>query len=284
MATVLELLTLTTDYFTKKEIESPRLNAELLLSHVLECRRLDLYLWYDKPIGESEVNAYREFVRQRGSQVPLQYITGETDFYGMRFKVNKSALIPRPDTEILVEKVIEFAKGMDAPKILDIGTGSGNIAISLAMQLPASFVTAIDISEEALTLAKENAAVYNLANHVQFLKMDITDANIALPEQYDIIVSNPPYVSLDEYALLKKEIVSYEPKGAVTDYGDGLKFYKIISKLAQNSLVPCGVLFFEMGYSQALDINAILQANDFSEIEIFKDYQGIERVIRGKKP
>ena len=283
MATVLELLTLTTDYFTKKEIESPRLNAELLLSHVLDCRRLDLYLWYDKPIGEPEVSTYREAVRQRGAQVPLQYITGETDFYGMRFKVNKHALIPRPDTEILVEKVIEFAKGIESPKILDIGTGTGNIAISLAMQITGSSVTAIDISEEAINLAKENAAVYNPVNPVQFVRMDIIEENLKLPEEYNIIVSNPPYVSLDEYALLKKEIISHEPKNAVTDFGDGLKFYRIITGLAQTHLLPGGLLLFEMGYSQAHDINAILHEHNFSDIEIFKDYQGIDRVIKGKK-
>lgn len=283
MATVLELLTLTTDYFAKKEIESPRLNAELLLSHVLECKRLDLYLWYDKPVGDKEVVAYREAVRQRGLRVPLQYITGTTEFYGMKFKVNTHTLIPRPETELLVEHVLSFAKNMNVSSILDIGTGSGNIAIALARELPEARVTAVDVSDDAILMAKENAETYAVENPVAFLQLDIAADAVQLPGTYSIIVSNPPYVSFDEYQRLQKEVVEYEPKHAVTDFGDGLKFYRIISKLAAASLNPGGLLFFEMGYGQAADIQALLSNDGFTGIEVFKDYQGIERVIKGEK-
>jgi release factor glutamine methyltransferase len=283
MATVLELLTLTTDYFAKKEIESPRLNAELLLSHVLECKRLDLYLWYDKPVGDKEVVAYREVVRQRGLRVPLQYITGTTEFYGMKFKVNTHTLIPRPETELLVEHVLSFAKNINASSILDIGTGSGNIAIALARELPETRVTAVDVSDDAILMAKENAETYAVENPVAFLQLDIAADAVQLPGMYNIIVSNPPYVSFDEYQKLQKEVVEYEPKNAVTDFGDGLKFYRIISKLAAASLNPGGLLFFEMGYGQAADIQVLLSDDGFTGIEIFKDYQGIERVIKGEK-
>jgi release factor glutamine methyltransferase len=283
MATVLELLTLTTDYFTKKEIESPRLNAELLLSHVLECKRLDLYLWYDKPVGEKEVTAYREVVRQRGLHVPLQYITGTTEFYGMKFKVNAHTLIPRPETELLVEHVLSFAKNMNTASILDIGTGSGNIAIALARELPEVRVTAIDVSDDAIHMAKENAEAYAVENPVLFVQLDVASDGAQLPAMYDVIVSNPPYVSFDEYRKLQKEVVEYEPKHAVTDFGDGLKFYRIISKLASSALNARGLLIFEMGFGQAADIQAILISDGFTDIEIFKDYQGIERVVKGKK-
>lgn len=283
MATVLELLTLTTDYFAKKEIESPRLNAELLLSHVLECKRLDLYLWYDKPVGDKEVTAYREAVRQRGLRVPLQYITGTTEFYGMKFKVNAHTLIPRPETELLVEHVLSIAKNMNVSSILDIGTGSGNIAIALARELPDARVTAVDVSDDAILMAKENAETYAVENPVAFLQLDIAADAVQLPGTYNIIVSNPPYVSFDEYQKLQKEVVEYEPKNAVTDFGDGLKFYRIISKLAAASLNSGGLIFFEMGYGQAADIQALLSNDGFTGIEIFKDYQGIERVIKGEK-
>jgi release factor glutamine methyltransferase len=283
MATVLELLTLTTDYFAKKEIESPRLNAELLLSHVLDCKRLDLYLWYDKPVGEKEVTAYREAVRRRGLRVPLQYITGSTEFYGMKFKVNEHTLIPRPETELLVEHVVTFAKSMNASSILDIGTGSGNIAVTLAKELIDTRVTAIDVSDDAILMAKENAETYAVENPIIFRQVDIAAESVQLSDMYDIIVSNPPYVSMDEYQKLQKEVVEYEPKQAVTDFGDGLKFYKIISRLAAASLNAGGLLFFEMGYGQAADIQTILAGDGFAEVEIFKDYQGIERVIKGRK-
>ncbi len=283
MATVLELLTLTTDYFVKKEIESPRLNAELLLSHVLECKRLDLYLCYDKPVGDKETSAYREAVRQRGLRVPLQYITGSTEFYGMKFKVNAHTLIPRPETELLVEHVLAFVKNQNVSSILDIGTGSGNIAIALAKELLETRVTAIDVSDEAILMAKENAETYAVENPVTFVQMDVSADNVQLPGMYDVIVSNPPYVSFDEYQKLQKEVVEYEPKHAVTDFGDGLKFYKIISKLASSSLHANGLLFFEMGYGQSTDIQAVMVRDGFADIEIFKDYQGIERVIKGRK-
>ncbi len=283
MPTVLELLQLTSDYFAKKGIDSPRLNAELLLSHVLGCKRLDLYLSFDKPVQESEVNRYRETVRKRGAFTPLQYIIGETDFYGITLKVNSQVLIPRPETELLVEKAITIARSNKVTSILDIGTGSGNIAIVLARELPETLITAIDISNDALNLAKENAERYQVLRNVQFLQCDILQENEVLQKKYSMIVSNPPYVSSDEYPALQKEITLYEPRIAVTDEADGYRFYRRIIQLSSSLLEPGGMVIFEMALGQAEEIHKLLQAGGFTNIECMKDYQGIERIISGRK-
>ncbi len=283
MHTVLELLQLTTGYFEKKQIESPRLNAELLLSHTLLCRRLDLYLMFDKPVKETELTAYREFVKQRGERVPLQYLVGDVEFYGLKFKTAKGALIPRPETELLVEKCLEAAVSFPDARILDIGCGSGNIVISLCANLENSSITAIDISEDALSLAVENAKAHILSERISFKKKDVLNEDCADLGQFDIIVSNPPYVKQADYAALQEEIVKYEPSIAVTDYADGFTFYRRIITLAEKLLNPRGILFFEMARDQTETIMELMRENNFTDIAVYKDLQSIERVIRGVK-
>ena len=283
MHTVLELIKLTTGYFEKKNIESARLNAELLLAHVLSCKRLDLYLMFDKPLQEAELALYRTLIKKRGERVPLQYLLGEVEFYGMPFNINPSALIPRPETELLVEKCLEKGKLIDDPLILDIGCGSGIIAICIAKHLPHAKLDALDISEDAIALSKENAEKNAVSEQINFFQTDIKNGDAKLQGSYDIIVSNPPYVSKEEYLTLQEEIVKYEPACAVTDSADGYTFYRLIAERSAQLLKSNGLLFFEMAMDQSTQISEIMASNNFTDLIIYKDYQDIDRVIQGRK-
>ncbi len=285
MLTVLESIKLSTEYLGKKGIESPRVNAELLLAEILNCKQLDLYLSFDKPLKENEILKYREWIVRRGKYEPLQYIIGRTEFYGLTFYVNSNVLIPRQETEILVETILQDCKEKERYNILDIGTGSGNIAVSLAKHLPNSVITAIDISDSALSLAQKNAEENCVKGIIQFKNIDITSPNCLkhLNSKFDIVVSNPPYVSLEEYQTLQKEIIDYEPAASVTDGEDGYKFYRIITRLVIELLSSSGKLYFELGKDQAEEVKLILSENGFKNIQTFKDYLNVERVIIGEK-
>jgi release factor glutamine methyltransferase len=282
MLTVLEAINLSTEFLGNKEIESPRINAELLLAHALNCRRIDLYLSYDRPLSEDEIKIYREFIRRRSKSEPLQYITGKVEFYGLQFKVNPSVLIPRQETEILIETIISTVSIEDKIKILDVGTGSGNISVSLAKHLPNSMITTIDNSESALETAKENANLLQVSGQIIFLNHDINSESI-LNERFDIVVSNPPYISKDEFPELKDELKVFEPKAALTDFADGLNYFRIISAKSKYLLGSNGKIFFEVGQGQADEVRKILTENNFSEISVVKDYLKIDRVISGIK-
>jgi release factor glutamine methyltransferase len=283
MLTVLEAIVKSTDFLQKKGIESARINAELLLASILKCKRLDLYLKFDKPLEENEIIAYREFIRRRSTFEPLQYITGKVEFCNLEFDVNRDVLIPRPETELLVETIIQLVKDKDNISILDIGTGSGVIAISLASRLERSQVTGIDISEKAIAVAKKNAEKYNLNTRIKFIQCDILKSDLMDFGKFDIVVSNPPYVSASEYKNLQKEIRDFEPAEAVTDFGDGFKFYNVITKKADSLLNENGLLFFELEASSSEKVENILLENNFKEIKKYKDYSDIERIICGIK-
>lgn len=279
MLTVLESIKLSTEFLEKKGIESPRLNAEILLSEILNCKRLDLYLKFDQPLKELEISKYREWIKRRGLYEPIQYIIGKIEFFGLQFRVNSSVLIPRPETEILVEEVIKYSKSKNGLKILDIGTGSGIIAIAIAKQLEDSQITAIDISQEAINLAMENAVTNEVISKLKFLMSDIKD--FENNEKFDVVVSNPPYISKEDFPSLQNEIKDYEPRIALTDSNDGLDFYKIISKRSKSLLKKDGRIYFEVGKGQADNVKRILIENDFICIRSINDYQQIERVVTG---
>jgi release factor glutamine methyltransferase len=281
MLTVLEAINLSSDYLSRKNIESSRINAENLLAHVLKCKRLDLYLAFDRPLKENEINEYRELIRRRGTAEPLQYIVENVEFYGLNFKVNPYVLIPRPETELLIEKILESLNKNDVLKILDIGTGSGNIAISLAKHLPNAQLMAIDISEDAINVAKKNSELNNINGQINFYKQDFLNDNQLKYNNFDLIVSNPPYVSRDDYMGLNPELKNYEPRIALTDENDGLNFYRLISKKARNMLKTGGQIFYEVGLGQSELVKNLLIENNFKEIHIFKDYSNIDRIIRG---
>ena len=278
--TVLESLQLSTDFLEKKGIESARLNAELLLAEILKCKRLDLYLKFDQPLKENEVGIYREWISRRGKFEPFQYITGNVEFYGLPFKVTPDVLIPRPETEILVEEVIKYCKNKSGLKILDIGTGSGNIPVALAKNLNDADITAIDISENALIIAKENSSINGVVEKIHFIAADIN--NYTSNHQFDVIISNPPYVSKEEYPTLQKEIINFEPMIAVSDSNDGLDFYRTIAERSKILLKSSGKIFLEVGKDQAKYLADILEKNDFINISFVKDYQQIDRVVVGE--
>jgi len=282
MLTVLESITLSTEYLKNKGIESPRINAELLLANILNCKRLSLYLLFDRPLAEEEVVKYRELLKRRSKFEPLQYIVGNVEFYGLEFNVNPSVLIPRPETELLVESIVDIYKNYDPVNILDIGTGSGNIAVALAKNISNSYITAIDISDNALKTAKENAVLNSVDNKIDFIQSDFLKEELNLLD-FDVIVSNPPYISINEYETLRPELRVYEPKEALTDYNSGYMFYEVISSRAYSILKQGGRLFFEVGKDQYSELNRIMIKNNFQNISIRKDYQSIERVISGER-
>jgi len=282
MLTVLQAINLSTEYLERKGIESPRLNSELLLASILNCKRFDLYLKFDQPLKEEETNLYREYISRRGKHEPLQYITGKVEFYGLEFIVNSSVLIPRQETEILLETIINKYNMKDNLKIFDVGAGSGNIPITLAKHLNGKFVS-IDISKDALKTAKDNAVLNNVDDKIDFIFKDIFDEARFPENEYDIVVANPPYVEVKEYSNLQEEIIAYEPRIAVTDENNGYSFYERITEVSAKCLKKGGRLFFEMAKGQSNRINNILQKNGFTNIEIIKDYQQIDRVIYGEK-
>ncbi len=283
MLTVLDVLNKSTDYLNKKGIESPRMNAELLLADILKCKRLELYLMYDRPLTEKELTEYREYLKRRSTFEPAQYIIGTVEFYGLEFKVSPAVLIPRPETEILVEAVINSVNKEDELRIMDIGSGSGNISIAIAVNLPNAFVTGIEISESAIKVAEENLKKYDLNKRVSFLNYDILSVNRDELSDFDIIVSNPPYVSKADYDKVQKEILNYEPNIAVTDFDDGYKFYREIISLSAQILKPNGKIFLEIAQGQSKKISEFMKENNFKEISIVQDYQKIDRVIYGVK-
>ena len=283
MLTVLDVLNKSNDYLNKKGIESPRMNAELLLADILKCKRLELYLMYDRPLTEKELTEYREYLKRRSTFEPAQYIIGTVEFYGLEFKVSPAVLIPRPETEILVEAVINSVNKEDELRIMDIGSGSGNISIAIAVNLPNAFVTGIEISESAIKVAEENLKKYDLNKRVSFLNYDILSVNRDELSDYDIIVSNPPYVSKADYGKVQKEILNYEPNIAVTDFDDGYKFYREIISLSAQILKPNGKIFLEIAQGQSKKISEFMKENNFKEISIVQDYQKIDRVIYGVK-
>ncbi len=282
MLTVLESINLSAEYLEKKGIESSRTNAELLLADILDCKRLDLYLKYDRPLSDDEKKIYREYISRRGKFEPLQYILGYVEFYGLKFFVNPDVLIPRPETEILVETIINRHDKNAELKILDIGTGSGNIPITLAKHFPDSTVVSIDISSAALEVARKNSELNETVEACEFKLTNILEMNTEeIIGDFDIIVSNPPYVSLKEFETLQKEIIHFEPQKAVTDNGDGLKFYEHITQLAKDLLTENGTLYFELGKGQVENVMGYFKKQEYKNITSVKDYLNIDRVIFG---
>jgi release factor glutamine methyltransferase len=259
--------------FAAINIENPKLNAELIFSHILQLKRTELYLDLNREISESQQIKIEDIVSRRLKHEPLQYIFGETEFYGLKFLVNKNVLIPRPETELLVEKI--FQNEPNTNSFLDIGTGSGCIAITLNYLFPEAEVTAIDISKQALEIAKQNAVLNKVK--VNFRKSDLFEN---VNSKFDIIVSNPPYIPRIEYNDLPDEIQHYEPENALLAKEEGLYFYKIILNQAKEYLTKKGKIYFEIGYGQADRITNLALGNGFSKVEIFQDLNGFDRIMK----
>lgn len=282
--TILEALHSTTEVFWKKDIESPRIEAELLLGHILNLKRTKLYLNSQQVLYPEEEGTLERLIKERLSGKPLQYILGEVEFYGLKFKIDTRALIPRPETEILISKVLEHFKKekreTDILNIVDIGTGSGNIAIALACNLKNSFVYATDLSSDALSLARENAEVNQIEKRIEFLCGDLLTPlqDKYLEGKIDAIVSNPPYVQKEEKEILPREVKDYEPEIALF-IEEGL-YRRIIEQSSIYLKKEGGILALETGYNQAQVVKNLIEAKgNFNSIEIIKDLAGIERVV-----
>ena len=277
---ILELITWGTSYLGEKGFSDARLNIELLLAHVLKLQRIQLYTSFDQPLSEDELARFKELLKRRLSNEPLQYILGETEFMGLKFVVDKRVLIPRPDTEVLVETAMNQIKQRfsdeSETKILEIGTGSGCIAVSLAKLAPNTLLTAIDISSDALEVAKENAKRNTV--EITFLKKDFLSEDIAA-QKFHCIISNPPYISNEEYQQLPKEVKDFEPKTALADGGDGLTFYKAIAQRGKSLVMNNGFVAVEHAYNQSENVKKIFQQSDWKNIQAIKDYGGNFRVV-----
>lgn len=273
--TIRDILLKTDQFFKNKGFKNSRLEAELIMAHFLDLSRFDLYLKFENELSQDEVNALREAVLSRAKHKPLQYITQKVHFYNGIFYVNENVLIPRPETELMVEKIL--IDHPEARKILDIGTGSGAIAIALAMENKNINISAIDISWEALEIAKKNAKLNQV--EIDFLQSDLFDK---VTDKFDLIVSNPPYISERDYQDLEPELF-FEPKTALVSDNDGLDhIFRIISQ-ATDYLNDNGVLLLEIGYDQANQIKDFACQFSYKSIEVFKDLNSLDRIVRLKK-
>lgn len=251
-----------------------------LLAKAWHKEKLELLLALNEELPEEVWCKFQEDVERRGNYEPLQYLVGSQEFMDLSFKVTPDVLIPRWDTEILVEEALKVGRKLDEPRILDLCTGSGAAALSLAYYLPESKVHAVDISAPALAVAQENAANLGVGNKVKFYQGDLF-APLSPPAKFHLIVSNPPYISREEYQELPLD-VKKEPVLALLGGEDGLDFYRRIAQEAENYLLPGGFLLLEIGYRQAPDVKEILQQNNFHRLEVVQDWGGRDRVVRGE--
>ena len=281
--TIGRILKWTEQYFKDKGIESPRLDAEVLLAHVLEKQRIYLYLHFDEPLQPGELAAYREMIKMRVLRVPVAQILGEKEFMGLTFKVTADTLVPRPDTEILVQAAVDRLRAMAGEEPLrfaDIGTGSGAICLSVLHYLSDTVADTVDISPAARAVAEENAASLGLADRVTFHTGDLLQPLSGI--SFAAILSNPPYIPEADIATLAPEVRLKEPHTALSGGQDGLDFYRRLAKEAPAMLVPGGFTAFEVGIHQAGDVADLLKANPLIDrTEILPDYAGIDRVVVG---
>lgn len=280
--TLLKLLQWTSDYFRKNKIENPRLNVEYLIGKITNLSRVDLYINFERIMSKKELEDFKELVKRRISGEPLQYILGETNFYGYPIRVNPDVLIPRPETELLVEKVVGDLKHSEPGVIADLGTGSGCIAIALASLLPDWKIIATDISEKALKVAQENSDLNNLNSQILYFQADAREKILPGDTLIDVIVSNPPYVTIEEFSALPSEIRNYEPEIALHDGGDGLGFYRTIleqgPKYFKNNI---GHVYFELGHHSLRNgVREIAENYGFKNNEVLPDYSGIDRILK----
>ncbi len=273
--TVLQVLQSTTAYFEKHQIESPRLNAEHLLAHVLGKTRMDLYLEFERPLSEAELIPLRDLVKRRGQGEPLQHLLGTVEFCGQTFLIDNRALVPRPETEQLVEVIANCQFPIANCRMLDVGTGSGVIALSLARKFPDATVVAVDISDDALALARENGARLGLNDRVQFQKSDLLEN---LDERFDLIVANLPYVSMQDRNILAREVL-HDPDVALFAGPAGDELVRRLIDQAPRHLNAGGLLALEIGVNQSEGLTEFLRQKNYHDIQSKKDYSGVTRFL-----
>ena len=281
--TVGRLLTWTTDWLGTKGAEAPRLDAEVLLAHVRGCPRIALYTAFDTPVADAERARFRDLVKRRGEGEPVAYLVGSREFFSLPFTVTKDVLIPRPETEGLVVRSLDLVKSAAAPRIADVGTGSGAIAVTLAKQLPRATLVATDIAPAALAVAQANAERHGVAERITFVECDLlADPQAAGP--WDVIVSNPPYVRDDEYAALPRDVRDHEPKTALVAGPTGVEIVTRLAAEAAERLAPGGWLLVEIGPSTAAAAEAALAAQPgLVPGPTLKDLAGLPRIVQDRR-
>jgi len=305
--TVLEAIQKSADFLGKKNVESPRLQTELLLAHLLKMPRMKLYLDFERTLSLAEIDSLRELVKRRGQREPLQHIVGSTSFCGFEIAVNRHVLVPRPETELLAEAGWQFLSTLNSQSTaLDFCTGSGCIAIALAAKCPDAKIIATDISAEVIVLAKENAARNNVPERIVFLQGDgfaafhsegrvprvpnsnaetkIRDSQSSFLRkwEFDLIISNPPYIPSAEIATLQPEVRDFDPRGALDGGADGLDFYRRLAAEAKSFLKPDGKIMLEFGDGQADEIKKIFENEKWIVEAVKEDYSQRARILIAK--
>jgi release factor glutamine methyltransferase len=282
---LLEILDQTSSFFLSKGLENPRLQAEILLAAILEMGRLDLYLHFERTLTDSEVGRYRQFVKRRLDGAPIQYITGKAAFRHLELQVNEAVLIPRPETEVLVDVALRQLESRDSPKVLDVGCGSGAVGISVAFECPAAQVLAVDISLGALRVTRVNADQIQVGERLWTVAGDLFAClNGNALASFDLIVSNPPYVASPEMTALPFEIREFEPRLALDGGEDGLDFYRRLAVDAPQFLAPHGRLVLEVGDDQSQSVMEILgNSGRFAHIACFDDLTETPRVLAANR-
>ncbi len=283
--TILKILEWTTDFFESKGLDTPRLDAEVLLSHTLDLKRIQLYAQFDRPLVDEELAAYRALIKRRAAREPVSHLCGKREFWSLDFQVNQHVLTPRPDTEVLIQESLDRIDDLDEPglRIADIGTGSGAIAIVLTHERPDIEMWATDIDEHALQVAQKNAAHHGVDERITFLQGDLLEP---LPDDgtaFDLIISNPPYIANTERPDLPPEVREYEPPQALFSGDDGLDHIRRLIPQAVDLLAPEGWLLFEIGHQQGAAVKELLQAHPLEDIAIRQDYGQRDRVARARR-
>jgi release factor glutamine methyltransferase len=288
LKTVRELIQITSRYFAEKDIDSPRLNAERLLSDVLSLSRIELYLQHDRPLTGEELQKYRDYVRRRAGGEPLQTIIGTTEFYSRSFKVEPDVFIPRPETEILVDQCLRLltpsGRRLIAPQVVEIGCGCGVIGITLAAELPNLLVTASDVDPAAVRLSRFNAHRLGVAPRLKFLVGDgYAPLSTNLKGKVDLLVSNPPYIRSDDIVSLPREVAEHDPPAALDGGSDGLNHYRALAAGFAAWLAPDGAIAVEIGYDQAEAVVEIFQRTGCRDIAVHQDYNDLPRVVTARR-
>ncbi len=287
--TVRRVLEWTAGFFSRKNVDQPRLSAELLLAHILRCPRIKLYTDYERPLTEAELASYRQLVQRATEEEPIAYLTGKAHFFNLEFTVTRDVLIPRPDTETLLENVLQLVRhqpGLESPRVLDLCTGSGCIACAVAAHWKSCTVVATEISPAAVAVAQGNVERQGLGGRVTILQGDLFAplAGTVDARPFDLILSNPPYIPTEQIAKLDRSVREYEPMQALDGGADGLNFHRRILAEAPSRLVPGGHVFLEIAFDQGeRAMELIKQHEAYHEPRVFKDFGGRDRVLTATK-
>lgn len=287
--TVRRLLEWTAGFFARKAVDPPRLSAELLLSHVLKVPRIKLYTDYERPLNEADLSRYRDLVRRAGEQEPIAYLTGTAHFFNLEFEVTRDVLIPRPDTETVVENVLQLARnqgGFESPRVLDLCTGSGCIAAAIAYHLKTSVITATEISPDAVSVARRNLERLGLTGRVVVEVGDLFEPLLRMvdAQPFNLIVSNPPYIPTAQIETLDRSVRDYEPLKALDGGPDGLDFHRRILTQAPERLLPGGRVYLEIAFDQGPQAEEMGKTfESFEDVRVLKDFAGRNRVLTARR-